>query len=287
MLIYCLQFVLLKQLWRVNKVLQFSRRKISATAVAGPMVALLLATIVVLAAWTLYDPLSWVRVEVNEISGESIARCDSDAMPIFVPLLAVLVFVPTLLTCIMAWKTKDVDETFTESAWIFTLILLVGTTVSSLKTPDAVVYLIDEKYRIIISVGTHLIIFLLSLQQIQVILVAIPVVVILRDVSTEGRYMGLVLLIWTFPMSTVILIMGPKFVAYFRATGTSISGNSRTRKSRGPSQGRVQISGLSGEISGSKDHNSEMESAFVSRASHQDKDNSDNNNNNNNNKNTG
>ena len=135
MLIYCLQFVLLKQLWRVNKVLQFSRRKISATAVAGPMVALLVATIVVLAAWTLYDPLSWVRVEVSEISGESIARCDSDAMPIFVPLLAVLVFVPTLLTCIMAWKTKDVDETFTESAWIFTLILLVGTTVSTLKTP--------------------------------------------------------------------------------------------------------------------------------------------------------
>ena len=104
--------------------LQFTRRKISASAVAGPMIALLVGTVIVLTAWTLHDPLFWDRNEINELTGESIAQCDSDSMQLYIALLGVVVAIPTVLTCVMAWKTKDVDESFTESSWIFTLILL-------------------------------------------------------------------------------------------------------------------------------------------------------------------
>lgn len=209
---------LFSKLWRVNKVLQFTRRKISAAAVAGPMAALLLATMVVLAAWTIHDPLVWTRTTINDYTGESIAQCNSDSSPIYIPLLAVVVAIPTVLTCVMAWKTKDVDETFTESSWIFTLIIL----------------------------------------QIQVIMVSFPIVVLLRGSSTEGRYMGLVLLMATFPSSTVILIMVPKFVAYFQS-GTSVtSRSSGGRRSRGGSSGGVQISGLSGASSQGKHHSAEI-----------------------------
>lgn len=209
---------LFSKLWRVNKVLQFTRRKISAAAVAGPMAALLFATIVVLTAWTVHDPLVWTRTTVNDYTGESIAQCHSDSFRIYIPLLAVVVAIPTVLTCVMAWKTKDVDETFTESSWIFTLIIL----------------------------------------QIQVIMVSFPIVVLLRGSSTEGRYMGLVLLMATFPSSTVILIMVPKFVAYFESGSSVTSRSSGVRRSRGASSGGVQISGLSGASSQGKQHSSEV-----------------------------
>ncbi|CAB9517308.1 Gamma-aminobutyric acid (GABA) B receptor [Seminavis robusta] len=210
------------KLWRVNKVLQFTRRKINASAVIGPMVALLCATIVVLAAWTIHDPLAWQRDEVDKYSGESIGQCDSDSMWIYVPLLMIVMSIPTLLTCVMAWKTKDVDETFTESSWIFILIVV----------------------------------------QIQVIMVSIPLVVILRGISTEGRYMGLILLIWTFPASTVTFIMYPKYQAYYNDTIAVNTRNSGVKSStRGASQG-VQISGISGVSNVSK-VSSELESAFL------------------------
>lgn len=209
----------------MNKVLQFARRKISATAVAGPLVVLLFTTVCVLLAWTLHDPLVWIRFEVDDITGESIGRCDSGSGAIYVPLLAALLVTPTVLTCIFAYKTKDVDEAFTESAWIFTLIVV----------------------------------------QLQVILVAIPSFIILRDISTEGRYMGLTICIWIFPVSSVFFIMCPKFLAWWSdrtaaSSGRASGSESGGRNSRGAVQRGPRISGLSGE---STDHNSQMESVFV------------------------
>lgn len=205
------------------KVLQFTRRKISAGAVAGPLIALLLATMVVLTTWTLHDPLTWTRTEVDEFTGESIGQCDSDHGAVYLSLLGVVVATPTMLTCIMAWKTKDIDTAFSESKWIFTLIIL----------------------------------------QIQVIMVAIPIVIILRGTSTDGRYMGLVLLIFSFPATTVLFIMGPKCGAYFQNSQSGSSGSSVSRRSRGAPQGGVRVSGISG-LSGATSNN-EMESAFVER----------------------
>ena len=50
----------------------------------------------------------------------------------------------------------------------------------------------------------------------QTVIVSLPLVVILRDVSTNGRYIGFTLMIWTIPMSTIALIILPKVVSYYK-----------------------------------------------------------------------
>ena len=60
--------------------------------------------------------------------------------------------VPTLLTFLMAYKTKDVSDAFSsEAKWIWFLIIV----------------------------------------QLEVVIVATPTVILLRDVSTDGCYLGL------------------------------------------------------------------------------------------------
>jgi len=55
------------------------------------------------------------------------------------------------------------------------------------------------------------------LVQCEVILFSAPMFALLRDVSTDGRYVGFVILIWTFPISTLGLLIGPKVGAFRRA----------------------------------------------------------------------
>jgi 7 transmembrane sweet-taste receptor of 3 GCPR len=192
---------LFTKLWRVNKVLQFSRRKVEVKHVAGPMLALVLAALLILSLWTALDPLEWTRVEINEDTGESFGRCSQEHLKVFVPLLMIVVLIPTLLTLYMAWKTKDVDEAYSESKWIFALIIL----------------------------------------QLQIILFAVPIIALIRDVSTDGRYLGLVVIFWTFPMSTLALIILPKV----RAHWVAVHRPQPQKSKRGESVG-VKISGLAG-----------------------------------------
>lgn len=168
---------LFTKMWRVNKVLQFKRRQIKMLHVAWPMFILIFSALIVLTLWTILDPLAWIRVEVDSITLESIGECTSDHYAAFVAPLALLIVIPMIVTGYFAWKTKDVDDAFTESRWIYILIVV----------------------------------------QLEVVLVATPTLVILQDVSAEGRYLGLALILWVLPMSTLILIMFPKYRAYRRA----------------------------------------------------------------------
>ncbi|KAL7580733.1 hypothetical protein ACA910_001017 [Epithemia clementina (nom. ined.)] len=168
---------LFTKLWRINKVLSFSRQRVKIKHVVGPMIALFMASIFILVLWTVLDPLKWDRRELNEQTGESIGQCQSKNIGAYVgPLLAIMI-IPTLLTGLMAYKTKDVDEAFTESWWVFVLMLV----------------------------------------QLEVIFVSAPVIAILRNESTDGEYLGFVVLLWSFPMSTLTLIFIPKVLAYRRA----------------------------------------------------------------------
>ena len=112
------------QLWRVNKVLQFRRARIKVSQVAGPALCLLVAATALLAVWTAISDFRWEREEIDELSGESIGRCTgSHTVALLVP-VAIICVIPTVLTGIMAWKTSDVDDLYTESKWIFSLILV-------------------------------------------------------------------------------------------------------------------------------------------------------------------
>jgi hypothetical protein len=159
--------------YRVNKVLQFARRKIQMWQVVWPLVLLFLAAVIVLAVWTAVDKRTWERTEINDETGESIGPCSRPNTPIPFTFLMLL---PAVMTGVMAWKTKDVSEDFSEARWIWIMIIV----------------------------------------QFEVFLVAAPTVIVLRDVSTDGRYLGSTFLLWIYPMSALALIIFPKYLAYRR-----------------------------------------------------------------------
>jgi hypothetical protein len=191
---------LFSKLWRTNKVLQFSRRKIDVKQVAWPATILAVLALLVLSLWTGLDSFGWRRDEINEITGESIGECHSDYMTAFLAPLVVLMVLPTIMTGVMAWINKDVDGAYSESQWIVTMIVV----------------------------------------QMEVIVVAVPTIAILRDVSTDGRYLGLMFLVLAFPMSALGCIMVPKVLAYRE------SFNLRPVSRRGDhiAKGSVRVSGL-------------------------------------------
>lgn len=160
---------------------------------------ILSAGVLVLGLWTGLDPLIWERVEINAFTGESIGRCASNNIGAFIGPLAFIMVVPTALTGYMAWKTKDVDDAYTESWWIFTLFLV----------------------------------------QLELLIIAAPIIAILRDLSTEGKYFGFVIVLWAFPLCTLGLIMLPKYLAFRKAE----TGGETVKAKRGQRSG-VRVSGM-------------------------------------------
>jgi gamma-aminobutyric acid type B receptor len=205
--LFCLGYLitygaLFSKLWRIHRVLQMRRQAILIKQVVWPSLVLFVMALFILGLWTGLDPMHWVREETNEVTGESIGQCQSNNMVAYVIPLVIVMLIPTALTAYMAWRTKDVDEEFSETHWIFIMVLV----------------------------------------QCEVILFAVPMISLLRDVSTDGRYIGFVLMMWTFPMSTLLLIVGPKVLAFRRARAESSGG--RKQQKRGRSLGVVHVSGL-------------------------------------------
>ena len=73
---------------------------------------------------------------------------------------------------------------------------------------------------------------------VQVMIVGTPTIIILDSVSTNGRYLGLSLIAWTFPISTQGLIILPKMFAVRRERAGSAK-----RTSRGTSEG-TRVTGI-------------------------------------------
>lgn len=88
--------------------------------------------------------------------------------------------------------------------------------------------------------GHGIVVLLIALAK--VIVVGLPVVALLQDVSTDGRYIGTALLVWTMPMTTMILIMGPKMLAVRKARRNRNNVQGSTSK-RGSSEG-TRVTGI-------------------------------------------
>jgi len=94
--------------------------------------------------------------------------------------------IPALLTLFMLWKTKAVDETYSETKPILTLILI------------------------------HL----------QLLLISIPLLFLTADRSLEGKYVVQSFVFFTFSVSTVLLSVGPcVYRLYFIVASSSIRGS--------------------------------------------------------------
>ena len=75
-----------------------------------------------------------------------------------------------------------------------------------------------------------------------------PIIVILQNVSPNGRFIGLSLLTSTFPLSTMGLILVPKMLTIRRAKIGALSGDKR-----GSRQG-TRVSGLNETVARTSDN---------------------------------
>jgi hypothetical protein len=120
-------FLLILQLWRVNKVLQFARVKIETWKIVAPMFVMFLASFIVLSVWSAVENYGWHRTVVDNLSGESYGNCGNlngdDNWWWFIAIVLTAGF-PVLMALLMAWKTKDVEDSFSESWWIFALVFV-------------------------------------------------------------------------------------------------------------------------------------------------------------------
>ena len=206
---------LFMKLWRLNKVLSFRRRKVKVRQVFGPFLVICLCTVAVLIAWSVIDPLSWKRTEINEATEESYGRCISRHANTFLIPLVALMGISTSACAVMAWITKDVDSRFAESKFIFYTIFV----------------------------------------QIQVLMLGVPVLVILEFASANTTYLDRSMLVFLVVMTVVILMIGPKVNRVYsqRNKARSItsdekcspeSGHSSVGERRRGTYGQVTVTGL-------------------------------------------
>jgi len=109
---------------QVNKVLQFRRARIKVRQVVWPGMFLISVATAILIALTVSGDYTWERTEIDDVSGETLGRCQGDSSLAFLLSLAIICFMSTVLTGVMAYKTSDVDDTYSESKYIFSLILV-------------------------------------------------------------------------------------------------------------------------------------------------------------------
>jgi hypothetical protein len=185
------------KLWRVNKVMQFRRHnKVTVRNVLGPLVALLVTTLAILIAWTVLDPWTWERVIVTENPYETYGECENDRLWAFVAPLMGLLIFAEGTSAFFAWKTAAIPDDFNDSSPVF------------------------------FAICTH----------IQAWAIGVPILAVLGDSSCNATYLGRVLLIWVFSVSSIGCVVYPKIA---RAIYVRRNQHLAEKKSR------VFVSGLS------------------------------------------
>lgn len=111
------------KLSRIDKVLQFRRRKVTVGQVIWPMAAIFAVVLILLTAWTAVGGFEWVRTVQNDYTGESSAKCQGmNTVAWFTPICALMALV-VVLTAFVVWKTRDIDSAYSETTMITSLLL--------------------------------------------------------------------------------------------------------------------------------------------------------------------
>ena len=200
---------LFSKMWRVDRLLQLKRQRVNVVQVIWPLIVLLIITTTLLSTWTAYDGIIWDRELVSLDPPESYGKCKSDHDNAFFGSLVAVKMMAAGLAIALALKTMDIPE--------------------SLSDTKAVMY----------ALLVHL----------QGWFVGLPVLASLGDDNVSTAYLGRVLLIFVFSISTPLCLIAPKFYQTRRQRKLkSEDGLGRTRSSRvfisgldiGPSSGPVQ-----------------------------------------------
>ena len=165
--------VMFTKLCRVDKIMQFHRHnKVTVRNVLGPLVALLVATLAILVAWTVLDPWTWERVVASEIPYETYGECGNDRLWAFTGPLIGLIIIAEGASAYFAWKTANVPDEINDSSSMF------------------------------FAICTHM----------QAWAIGVPILAVLGDSSSDATYLGRVLLIWIFSVSSIACVVYPNLV---------------------------------------------------------------------------
>ena len=183
--------------------MRYNTNNVAMWQVLWPCTLLLLFVLICLIVWTVEGDYGWERQITDPISGESVGRCNGANSDSYFAPIYALSFVPIVLACVMAWKTIGLDDLYSDSKWVLAFILV----------------------------------------QIQVLLVGAPVVMILDGTNPSGRYVGLTLLTFSFPVSSMGLIILPKAMLVRRIRHKSKEENSKTHRDSAQEVEEVDIIG--------------------------------------------
>jgi 7 transmembrane sweet-taste receptor of 3 GCPR len=159
------------QLWRIDRVMQAAKRKVTYYLQALWTCALILVvTLLLLILWTALDPWKWEREYVNMVPPETLGQCTSDNFAGFVWSLTAILMFCTLSILVMAWKTQTIAQNLSDASTVFYLILT----------------------------------------QVQAWFVGIPILAVIGDDSVDTVYFGRILLIWMFAMAPLFIVLLPR-----------------------------------------------------------------------------
>ncbi|KAL9185610.1 hypothetical protein ACHAXT_003387 [Thalassiosira profunda] len=211
--------------WRIKKVYDSARAMRRVTIhpkdVAFIMGLLLSAAVAILLTWQLVAPLKWERevTAVNELgeATESVGRCRSDGALPFLIVVAVFIFGCLIFALYLSYVTRNIPSDFNEGKWVTASILSIF----------------------------------------QLLLLAVPVLVIVFNVSSDAYYFVRAAIVFLIGAAVTSFIFGPKLYALHvtvrtdSQTGDKIRSYNWSRQTRGPSMSRVSgVSGFTGSGGG-------------------------------------
>mmetsp|Transcript_26544 Transcript_26544/g.48152 ORF Transcript_26544/g.48152 Transcript_26544/m.48152 type:complete len:771 (-) Transcript_26544:182-2494(-) len=113
---------LFSKIWRIHQLQkatsQFRKIKVEVKDVLIPFVVLLILNIIFLLAWTLTDPLKWMRVHVDSLN--SYGRCKANGIPskVFLSLIVIINTCAVVLANVQAYMARHISDEFSESKYI-------------------------------------------------------------------------------------------------------------------------------------------------------------------------
>lgn len=187
------------------------RRAVQFSQVMLPFTWIITASVAVLIAWQMIDPLQWNRnllVEyLEEDPWESYGQCavskEIGTLPYIIPLV-LLFLITMLMTLSISWKMRTVQSDLSEARWIF------------------------------IAVFSH----------IQIWLVGIPVFLIVNEISRDASYLISMALIFVFSNVFVVLVIWPKMIEDIRKNVLGLKGTGDKRSRISVDGGSTRVSGL-------------------------------------------
>ena len=167
---------LFAKLWRINKVMQFRRRKVTIRAASKPIIAVLVIALLILISWTAVDPYIWQRTLVDVYPLETYGQCTCDNFWAWFGPLVALIVCSSVMVIFYAHKSLDINEEFADSKSILFAMFT----------------------------------------QLQAWVVGIPILIVVSQTSADGTYLAKVLLVWIFACSPFPILIMPKIYQAYK-----------------------------------------------------------------------